>query len=622
MMFRRKLLAVFALTVFLSVAAVAWLVSEVTRRAFARSDDERTAALVTQFRREFNRQGEEVARRVETIAGSEAVNRMALALSHSPADSGPYFELAKTAAENSQLDFLEFVESNGTIVSSAQSPAKFGYPENEIASLRSVAGQPAFLKQEELQDGTALGLFAVRATQIAERPVYVIGGRRLDKNFLSGLDLPAGMRALLYQNRGDHFSRDHVSGDRFSAELLIDPSATNPNQPSALNTRSPEKLEPLIDATRQYGQEMSAVLQWSGDQADDEVFRSIPLLGVGTGTSKDRPLLAILMIGNSRRTYVELKRHIRSAALLVGGGGIVLAILLSSWAAARVTRPVEQLARAAQEVAAGNWNARVEVGGTDELAQLADSFNRMTAELLGQKDRLVQAERVAAWRELARRLAHELKNPLFPLQLTVENLVRARQQSPEQFEEVFRESSRTLLAEISNLKGIIGRFSEFSKMPQPQLQPVQVNQVIRGVVQLVQAQLEVPGRARISCESQLDPHLEPIPADAELLHRAISNLVLNAIDAMPQGGTLTLRSRTEDAKVLIEVADTGAGLTPEECARIFTPYYTSKQHGTGLGLAIAQSVVSDHGGTIRVHSQPGRGTTFVIELLKNDVCGA
>ena len=191
-------------------------------------------------------------------------------------------------------------------------------------------------------------------------------------------------------------------------------------------------------------------------------------------------MLAILLVGNSRRSYVELKRRIRASALLVGGGGIVLAILLSSWAAARVTRPVEQLARAAQDVAAGHWDARVEVHGDDEVAQLAESFNRMTAELLAQKERLVQTERVAAWRELARRLAHELKNPLFPLQLTVENLMRARTQSPEQFDEVFRESSSTLLAEISNLKTIIGRFSEFSRMPHPQLQAVQVNEIVRG----------------------------------------------------------------------------------------------------------------------------------------------
>src|SRR5882762_8409680 len=377
-MLRRKLLSVFALTVFLSVAAVAWLVSAVTRRAFDRSENERTAALVTQFRREFNRQGDVVARQVEAIAASEAVKRMAMALNRTPSDSGPYFELAKATADNSQLDFLEFVESNGTIISSAQWPAKFGYPESAIGSFAATANHGAFLKQEELQDGSALGLFAVGATRVGERPVYVIGGRRLDRTFLSALDMPEGTRALLYQNRGD----------RFSPEFLLDPS-----RPSKENVRPAEKLEPLVNTVRRSDEETTAFVRWSGNEGEDEVFHAIPLLGAGTG--KDRPLLAILLIGNSRRTYVELMRRIGSAALIVGSGGILIAILVSSWAAARVTRPVEQ------------------------LAQLADSFNRMTTELLGQKERLVQAERVAAWRELARRLAHELKNPLFPLQLTV-----------------------------------------------------------------------------------------------------------------------------------------------------------------------------------------------------------
>jgi signal transduction histidine kinase len=115
----------------------------------------------------------------------------------------------------------------------------------------------------------------------------------------------------------------------------------------------------------------------------------------------------------------------------------------------------------------------------------------------------------------------------------------------------------------------------------------------------------------------LDESAGTIAADGELLHRAVSNLVLNAMDAMPNGGTLTLRTRRDDGKVIIEIADTGSGLTREECDRIFTPYYTSKQHGTGLGLAIVQSVVSDHGGRISVQSEPGRGTTFVIELPEN-----
>ena len=106
-----------------------------------------------------------------------------------------------------------------------------------------------------------------------------------------------------------------------------------------------------------------------------------------------------------------------------------------------------------------------------------------------QRDRMIQAERVAAWRELARRLAHELKNPLFPLQITIENLQRSRDASPEQFDEVFRESTSTLLAELGHLKTIIGRFSDFAKMPAPQLEPVDVNQMAREVMQLFEAQL-------------------------------------------------------------------------------------------------------------------------------------
>ena len=600
MSFRRKLLAVFALTVFLSVAAVALLVLAVTRNAFEKAEDQRTAALVTQFQREFSRRGDDVARRVAAIAASEPVGRMANTLHGTSADSAEYFDLARQMAEGYQLDFLEFLDGHGTIISSAQWPAKFGYPDTGFESLSASSGPSAFLKREELQDSTALGLFAVRETRIGEHPVYVVGGRQLDKNFLTGLDLPADTRVLLYQNRSDHFS----------ADSLLDPSASGNG---AAVARPADKFAHLIEAVQQYNQEMSGIVSWSSDQSDDEVFHAIPLRGTG----KDRPLLVILLVGNSRRSYVELKRRIRASALLAGGSGIILAILLSSWVAARVTRPVVQLARAAQDVAAGNWDTRVEVSGGDEVGQLADSFNRMTAELLAQRERLVQTERVAAWRELARRLAHELKNPLFPLQLTVENLMRARTQSPEQFDEVFRESSSTLLAEISNLKAIIGRFSEFSKMPHPQLQPVQMNEILRGIVKLYQAQLQAPGRAPIACRLELDENLGAIAADPDLLHRALSNLVLNAMDAMPNGGTLTLRTRRDDGKMILEVADTGSGLTPEECERIFTPYYTSKQHGTGLGLAIVQSVVSDHGGRISVHSEPGRGTTFVIELPDN-----
>lgn len=592
--FRRKLSLVFALTVFLSVSAVTWIVSNVTRRAFERANEDQTAALIAQFRREFSRRGEDVAHRIETIASDEAVTRMALAVNRGPADYSAFVNEAKALADNQQLDFLEFVDSHGTILSSAQWPAKFGYKESSLPG--GPAPKTAFLRQEDLPDGAALSLSAIRQVPVGDNPLYVIGGRRLDKDFIASLELPAGMRAMLYPNLAKSFS----------PALLVAPAG---------GVQQPNSLAPLVAQVQQQRQEATALIHWSDNAVDDESVHAIPLNG------QDNQLLGILLVGNTRRPYVELRNRIRSAALLAGTVGIVLAILFSGWAASRVTRPVEQLAAAAQEVAAGNWNTRVPVESSDELGALAESFNSMTGELLEQRERLVQAERVAAWRELARRLAHELKNPLFPLQLTVENLVRSREQnseqSPEQFDEVFRESSATLLAEISNLKTIISRFSEFSRMPHPQLQRVEINEVVRNVARLLQAQMQSPEHVPVTCNLELAEPLETIAADPELLHRALSNLALNALDAMPQGGTLTLRTRQNGDRILIEIADTGAGLTPEECERLFTPYYTSKAHGTGLGLAIVQSIISDHGGRISVHSDPGRGTTFMIELPDN-----
>ena len=188
-----------------------------------------------------------------------------------------------------------------------------------------------------------------------------------------------------------------------------------------------------------------------------------------------------LTVAISRGGMVEAQQHIRAIAYGVAAGGILLAIVFSLWIAARVSRPIEQLARAAEEVAGGNWDARVPERGRDEVSVLARSFNHMTEQLVSQRDRLVQSERVAAWRELARRLAHELKNPLFPLQLTVENLVRARELPPAEFDEVFRESTATLGTEIANLKTIIGRFSDFSKMPKPELERIDANDVVERV---------------------------------------------------------------------------------------------------------------------------------------------
>jgi signal transduction histidine kinase len=188
---------------------------------------------------------------------------------------------------------------------------------------------------------------------------------------------------------------------------------------------------------------------------------------------------------------------------------------------------------------------------------------------------------------------------------------RARESYPEQFDEVFREGTDTLLAELTNLKQIIARFSDFAKMPAPEFQQVNLNELTERALKLFEGQLE---EAKVRARTELDPALPPVSADPEQMTRVLRNLILNAIDAMGDGGVLTIRTRASAEGVHLEVSDTGQGLTPEECERLFTPYYTTKTHGTGLGLAIVQSVVSDHHGRISVESQAGKGTTFRIEL--------
>src|ERR1700690_318120 len=151
-------------------------------------------------------------------------------------------------------------------------------------------------------------------------------------------------------------------------------------------------------------------------------------------------------------------------------------------------------------------------------------------------------------------------------------------------------------------------------MPTPEFEDVGLNEALRGAVRLFEPQFSAIGRPPITPEMYLDEDLPHPQADRVLLRRALENLVLNSLDAMSTGGTLTVRTSQHNGMVRLEVTDTGAGLTPEECARLFTPYYTSKRHGTGLGLAIVQSVASDHGGKIAVESEPGAGATFRIEL--------
>lgn len=610
MSLRQRLLLLLSLTVAAAVTAVAWTVLIRIRQVFDERDQQETALFVSQFQREFQHRSDEVASAVERMAATERVRAMAFELAQT-GDGSPYLTEAASLAQDAQLDYLEIVGPDGNVVSSAQWPARFGYPEPAA----SQTAQAPFLKREYLPDGsTALGLFAVRAVRRGDSAgagagqlVRLVGGERLDQSFLADLPVAPGMQVSLYSNGGPDAN---LSPDAAQAASPVPAGPFDPTRLVGATSDVPgaARYQPLIDAAIKTGQQTSGILYLTSRREDSVSATAIPL------KNESGAVLAVLTVAISRAGMVEAEQHIRAIAYGVAAAGILLSVIFSLWIAARISRPIEQLARAAEEVAKGNWEARVvrPGKGRDELSVLARSFNHMTGELASQRERLVQSERVAAWRELARRLAHELKNPLFPLQLTVENLVKARELPEAEFDEVFRESTATLGMEIANLKTIIARFSDFSKMPKPELERIDAKDVVERVLSLYGGSGQ--SEAKIRFERDLASEPMPLMANPELLHRALSNLVLNAMDAMPEGGTLSLSAKPLGDKVEIRVADTGQGLTPEECERLFTPYYTTKQHGTGLGLAIVQSVVADHAGTIAVESRAGGGAVFVITL--------
>jgi two-component system, NtrC family, nitrogen regulation sensor histidine kinase NtrY len=516
------------------------------------------------------------------MALSEDLRRMAFEFSNG-GDTAPYLTYAEPLAQAYHLDDLEIVSHDGNIISSAQWPARFGYKEPAIAA----AGKPAFLKNEDMPDGSSqIGFFAVRAVAGSSPPLYLVGGNQLSADFLGEFAGYPGTQIFLYRDLTASFNVDNFTG--------LTPLPTGAAQ-----------FGPLVDRARSTGKKVPGIVYLTRRREDSVNATAIPLKGA------DGTVLAVLVIANSRRGMVEVQNHIRAIAFGVAGIGILFAVAASLWIAARISAPIEQLARAAQQVAAGDWNARVDIVARDEVGVLARSFNHMTNELTKQRDRLVQSERVAAWRELARRLAHELKNPLFPLQITVDNMLRARKLPRIQFDEIFNESAATLQSELSNLRAIVARFSDFSKMPDPKLERMDAREAVHRVLALYTPALE---EKKIDVGTAITPDQLIVLADPELLHRALSNLVLNAMDAMPDGGTLTVSASRSLDTARIGVADTGEGLTDEEAARLFTPYFTTRAHGTGLGLAIVQSVITDHRGRIFVERPDNGGARFVVVL--------
>ncbi|ANM28400.1 hypothetical protein ABI59_00300 [Acidobacteria bacterium Mor1] len=314
----------------------------------------------------------------------------------------------------------------------------------------------------------------------------------------------------------------------------------------------------------------------------------------------DGPAQQLLFIAQAPGE-AQLLRRLRLGFLMAGLVGTLLAGLAGAWIAGKVTRPIGQLIEAVEAIGRGDADYTYPRSGGDEVDDLVEAFSRTQRSLEQQQTRALAAERVAAWREIARRVAHEIKNPLAPIRLTVENLTKARKRSPELFDEMFDEGSATILEEVQQLQKLVTEFASFARLPEPTRVPRNLGEVIDSVIALYQ------GNSDLAISAHRDGQPIVFSLDADQIAQALKNLVGNAVEAQQGKGVVEVVAERDAGSVTLIVRDEGPGFDEETARRLFEPYFTTKETGTGLGMAIVHRIVSEHGGMVTAGNRTDRG---------------
>ena len=421
-------------------------------------------------------------------------------------------------------------------------------------------------------------------------------------------------------------------------------------------------------------------------------------------TTREAPSVG-LVVAYSHERQMRWQQQLTITLLLSGIGGLALVYLISYIISRRITRPIAVLREGVSHIAAGDLDHRVKIRSRNEVGQLAEGFNQMAQDLKQSLEERMAAERAATWRDAARQVAHEVKNPLFPIRLSVENLQQAKS-NPEVFEQIFSECTDTVIEEVDRIGKLIDEFHQFARMPKPQRKWSQLNDIVRSVLTLYTGKhipdLEPESEGVLMSSEQVDSVLQnstekfwleniskinvqtelaPLPqllVDPEQIAQALGNLLKNAIEAMPEGGLLKVKtyftpngsqpsavgspsehvmageddnnrhtpnsrqqedlvedesrsnrhaSKAESRKfpkaingtVSLEIQDTGHGMSEETMTNLFVPYYTTKSevNGRGLGMPIVRRIVTEHGAEIDFQSTEDEGTTVLIRFLHN-----
>ena len=528
--------------------------------------DELRAALDRRYREVEQQVRQTVSRLARELSRDEDLLERALRGGDAVADVAP------DLMARSGLDLLWLLDPSGTILSAGHWPARAGGRQERL--LIRAMGHAAVSRQR-VRNESWLALLVAEGVPAGDHMLVLSGGTRLERivREWSGAEGALAV-ALIGPDGGLLASRPWP--------FPIDPL------PAALVDRMAAG-EPVTGET-------------TGADGAAWLLAALPLLGDGVPQGS---LVAVRTLAPlrawQRRLFGSLATVAVAAALLAALTGAVLA--------RRITRPIQELTEVTARMAGGDLDLSLPVRSRDEVGQLTASFNAMAGSLRAGRRELARSERLAAWRDAARRMAHEVKNPLAPIRMAVENLRRARETSPESFDRFFEEECRAIIEEVDALRRLVDEFSRFARLPEPQRRPTHPGELVRHVSELYASSLD---GVRIDC--QVEPDLPRLELDPDLMGQVLKNLVANALDAVPcPGGRVVLECRRQGDELVLAVRDNGPGIPQAIRERLFEPQVTTKTTGSGLGLAVSRQIVERHGGRIEVETEEGR-TVFEVIL--------
>ena len=574
---KRRLAAYFGISFLLPAAAAFYILYHFVATEFGIEVRERSVAVEKMIRNRSESAMKRLYKAVDTIYTKGQFTALLYSFRKDEIDYADWTELGTELAASSAVDDVTIYDDKNVVITSKLQKANYGIEDKKAERLSEGTQYFSVLEVDGKQ---RLLLIAPKFHRLPSgRVVKLCAGMYFDDELLSF---------------GGLYDKTWVRLELGGEEL-----SDLPGMVAAIKVRN-EGNKGGQSSTVAY--DAKGEQETSGDYVIKEVFKSESLEGV--------PIRMELIY--SIEPLNKISRSIYVVAGLLILSGILFSILFGIMISRPFTRRLEELLRAMRLAANGETkNIQLNFKTGDDFETISGTFNRLVEDIAEQQKKLIEAERIRTWQDIARKMAHEIKNPLSPIRVSAETLVKAFKKKPQGFEKILEESTAVISEEVQRIRKIVDEFVEFARLPAPKKTLSDLDKVISQAAALYH------GMGNIDIDLKLGG-VRRFYFDPDQITRVIHNLLKNSVEAFKEQGKVVIetseRLSFDEPMALVAVSDNGPGIPDDLKARLFTPYLTSKGEGSGLGLNICQRIVEEHGGEIELRSAQGQGTKVVFTL--------